>query len=113
VLAARIKQVQSAMPMVQLIIMPMMFLSGALFPLSSLPTWLAVLTHLNPMTYAVEPLRSVVFDQLHVDLATRVTFDPGIVWNHWQVPIGVQVILVVIVSVGFLAAAVARFARTE
>jgi ABC-2 type transport system permease protein len=72
-----------------------------------------VLTHLNPMTYAVEPLRSVVFDQLHVDLATRATFDPGIVWNHWQVPIGVQVILVVIVSVGFLAAAVARFARTE
>jgi ABC-2 type transport system permease protein len=113
VLAARIKQVQSAMPMVQLIIMPMMFLSGALFPLSGLPTWLAVLTHLNPMTYAVEPLRSVVFDQLHVDLATRATFDPGIVWNHWQVPIGVQVILVVIVSIGFLAAAVARFARTE
>jgi ABC-2 type transport system permease protein len=113
VLAARIKQVQSAMPMVQLIIMPMMFLSGALFPLSGLPTWLAVLTHLNPMTYGVEPLRSVVFDQLHVDPATRATFDPGIVWNHWQVPIGVQVILVVAVSVGFLAAAVARFARTE
>lgn len=113
VLAARIKQVQSAMPMVQLIIMPMMFLSGALFPLSGLPTWLAVLTHLNPMTYGVEPLRSVVFDQLHVDPETRATFDPGIVWGHWQLPIGVQVILVAAVSVGFLAAAVARFARTE
>lgn len=113
VLAARIKKVESAMPMVQLIIMPMMFLSGALFPLSGLPTWLTVLTHLNPMTYAVEPLRSVVFDQLQVDLATRETFDPGIVWGHWQVPIGVQVVLVVAVSAGFLAAAVARFARTE
>jgi ABC-2 type transport system permease protein len=112
-LAARIKQVQSAMPVVQLIIMPMMFLSGALFPLSGLPTWLAVLTHLNPMTYAVEPLRSVVFDHLQVDLATRATFDPGIVWSQWQVPIGVQVILVVAVSIGFLTAAVARFARTE
>ena len=112
-LAARIKQVQSAMPMVQLIIMPMMFLSGALFPLSGLPTWLAVLTHLNPATYAVEPLRSVVFDQLHVDLATRATFDPGIVWGHWQVPIGMQILLVITVSVGFLAAAVARFARSE
>ncbi len=112
-LAARIKQVQSAMPMIQLIITPLMFLSGALFPLSGLPTWLAVLTHLNPMTYAVEPMRSVVFDHLQVDPATRATFDPGIVWSHWQVPIGVQVILVVAVSVGFLAAAVARFARTE
>jgi ABC-2 type transport system permease protein len=113
VLAARIKQVQSAMPMVQLIIMPMMFLSGALFPLSGLPTWLAVLTHLNPMTYAVEPLRSVVFDHLQVDPITRATFDPGIAWNQWQVPIGVQVILVIAVSIGFLTAAVARFARTE
>ncbi len=64
VLAARIKQVQSAMPVVQLIIVPLMFLSGALFPLSGLPTWLTVLTHLNPMTYAVEPMRSMGFDQL-------------------------------------------------
>jgi ABC-2 type transport system permease protein len=112
-LAARIKQVQSAMPMVQLIIMPMMFLSGALFPLSGLPTWLALLTHLNPTTYAVEPLRSVVFDHLHVDPVTRARFDPGIVWGHWQVPVGMQVVLVVAISIGFLAAAVARFARTE
>ncbi len=113
VLAARIKQVQSAMPMIQLIITPLMFLSGALFPLSGLPTWLAVLTHLNPMTYAVEPMRSVVFDQLHIDPHTRATFDPGIFWNHWQVPVGLQIVLVIAVSGGLLAAAVARFARTE
>jgi ABC-2 type transport system permease protein len=112
-LAARIKQVQTAMPMVQLIIVPMMFLSGALFPLSGLPAWLAVLTHLNPATYAVEPLRSVVFDYLHVNLATRATFDPGIVWGHWQVPVGLQVVIVVLVSLVFLATAVARFTRTE
>jgi len=113
VLAARVKQVQSAMPMVQLIITPLMFLSGALFPLTRLPTWLTVLTHLNPMTYAVEPIRSVVFNQLQVDPATRATFDPGIVWNHWQVPVGVQVTLVIAFCATLLAAAIARFARTE
>ncbi|HET9254671.1 MAG TPA: ABC transporter, partial [Pseudonocardiaceae bacterium] len=83
------------------------------FPLSGLPTWLTVLTHLNPMTYAVEPMRAVVFDHLRVDPATRAAFDPGIVWGHWQVPVGVQIILVAVVSVGVLAAAVGRFARTE
>ncbi|MGH3753670.1 MAG: ABC transporter permease [Pseudonocardiaceae bacterium] len=113
VLAARIKQVQSATPMLQLIVMPLMFLSGTLFPLSGLPTWLTVLTHLNPMTYAVEPMRSVVFDQLQVDPATRATLDPGIFWNHWQMPVGLQVVLVIAASVMLLAAAVARFARTE
>jgi len=112
-LAARIKQIQAAMPLVQLIITPLMFLSGALFPLSGLPTWLAVVTHLNPMTYAVEPMRSVVFDHLDVDPATRAAFDPGISWGDWPVPIGVQVLVVVAFSVALLFAAVARFSRTE
>jgi ABC-2 type transport system permease protein len=113
VLAARIKQVQSAFPLVQMIITPMIFLSGALFPLSGLPGWLTVLTHVNPMTYAVEPMRSVVFDHLQVDAATRARFDPGIVWGGWQVPVGMQLALVVVGSVLLLAVAVARFARTE
>ncbi len=39
------------------IIMPIFFLSGALFPLDGLPGWLNVLTHLNPLTYGVDGLR--------------------------------------------------------
>ncbi len=112
-LAARVKQVQSAMPMVQLIITPMMFLSGALFPLSGLPTWLAVLTHLNPMTYAVEPLRHVVFAHLDADAASRARFDPGIAWGSWSVPVGVQVLITAVAALVLLGAAVARFRRTE
>jgi ABC-2 type transport system permease protein len=55
----------------------------------------------------------VVFDHLQVDPATRATFDPGIFWNHWHVPVGVQVVLVIAISAVLLAVAVARFARTE
>jgi ABC-2 type transport system permease protein len=112
-LAARVKQVQAAMPLVQLIITPMMFLSGALFPLSGLPPWLSTLVHLNPMTYAVEPLRSVVFDRLDVDAATRRALDPGIAWGDWPVPVAVQVSVVVASCALLLALAVGRFARTE
>ena len=113
VLAARVKQIQSAMPLVQLTITPLMFLSGALFPLSNLPTWLKVVTTLNPMTYAVESIRSVVFDHLDLTPAVRATFDPGITWGGWQVPIGVQVAVVVVTCLVLLGLAVARFARTE
>lgn len=112
-LAARVRQVQSAMPLVQLIITPLMFLSGALFPLGNLPTWLTVLTHVNPMTYAVEPLRHVVFAHLAVGPADRARFDPGIVWGSWPVPTGVQILVTVAFSVVLLGAAVARFRRTE
>jgi ABC-2 type transport system permease protein len=113
VLSARVRQIQSAMPLVQLTITPLMFLSGALFPLSGLPTWLKVATTLNPMTYAVESIRSVVFDHLDLAPAVRATFDPGITWGGWQVPISVQVVVVAVTCLTLLGLAVARFARTE
>ena len=112
-LSARIKQVQSAMPLVQLTITPLMFLSGSLFPLSNLPGWLHVATTLNPMTYAVEPIRSVVFDHLDLSPAARATFDPGITWGGWQVPVPLQVAIVAAACLVLLGLAVARFARTE
>jgi len=113
VLAARVKQIQSAMPLVQLTITPLMFLSGALFPLSNLPAWLKVVTTLNPMTYAVESIRSVVFDRLDLAPAVRATFDPGITWAGWPVPTLVEVAVVVVTCLVLLGLAVARFARTE
>lgn len=113
VLAARVKQVQSAFPLVQMVITPLIFLSGALFPLSGLPGWLTALTHVNPMTYAVEPMRSVVFDHLGADAATRARFDPGIHWGDFAVPVWLQVVLVAVSSIVLLSAAVALFARTE
>lgn len=39
------------------IIMPVFFLSGALFPLEGLPRWMMILTHLNPLTYGVDGMR--------------------------------------------------------
>jgi ABC-2 type transport system permease protein len=112
-LSARVKQVQSAMPLVQLTITPLMFLSGSLFPLSNLPGWLHVATTLNPMTYAVEPIRSTVFDHLDLSPAARATFDPGITWGTWQVPVPLQVAVVAATCLVLLGLAVARFARTE
>jgi ABC-2 type transport system permease protein len=39
------------------LIMPVFFLSGALFPLEGLPRWLGVLTRINPLTYGVDGMR--------------------------------------------------------
>lgn len=113
VLSVRIRQIQTAMPVVQMVITPMMFLSGALFPLANLPTWLHVLTSLNPLTYAVAPMRAVVFDHLDLEASTRQALDPGITWFGWQVPVAVQVAMVVVMALGLLVAAVLRFDRTE
>ncbi len=113
VLSARIKTIQAAMPMTQMLIMPMMFLSGALFPLTNLPGWLSVLTRLNPLTYAVQPMRAAVFDHLDVSPAVRAQLDPPITWGGWEVPAVLQLGVVAAITVALIAVAVALFDRTE
>src|SRR5215213_4879951 len=66
-LGARVSNIQSVMPVIQTVITPMMFMSGALYPTSGLPGWLSVATKINPITYAVSPMRHAIFS--HVDLS--------------------------------------------
>jgi ABC-2 type transport system permease protein len=68
-MAARIKQMQAFMALIQMLVMPLFFLSGALYPLSGLPTWLAILTRFDPLTYVVSPMRHAVFSHLNVSPA--------------------------------------------
>ncbi|MGI0141714.1 MAG: ABC transporter permease [Candidatus Micrarchaeales archaeon] len=42
------------------VIFPLFFLSGALFPVNNLPGWLYAFVAFNPMTYAVDALRTVI-----------------------------------------------------
>jgi len=62
--AISIKQARTFTSVVQMFVMPMIFLSGALYPVSDLPTWLGVLNRLNPLTYAVDPMRRLVFERV-------------------------------------------------
>jgi ABC-2 type transport system permease protein len=69
--AARIKQIQSFMGLMQMVVMPMFFISGALFPVQGLPGWLAFLNRIDPLTYAVDPMRRLVFAHLDISQAAR------------------------------------------
>jgi len=58
--AASMRSMQGFQAVVNFPMMPMFFLSGALFPLQGLPAWLMVLTRLDPATYGIAPIRKVV-----------------------------------------------------
>jgi ABC-2 type transport system permease protein len=53
------------------IIMPMFFLSGALFPINNLPDWLKIVTYIDPVTYDVELTRYMMtgFSSINVILS--------------------------------------------
>jgi len=59
-LATRIKSMQAFQVVMQMLMFPMMFLSGVFFPVEGLPSWMNVLVKINPATYGIAPIRQVV-----------------------------------------------------
>ena len=112
-IAVRIKQIQSFMAVTQMLVMPLYFTSGALFPISHLPAWLAVLNRLDPLTYAITPMRHVVFGQLDISPAARRILDPGIMWGSWTVPPWLDVAIVFAIGLVVLWVAIVRFSRDD
>lgn len=112
-IAARIKNMQAFMGVMQMAAMPMMFLSGALFPLANLPGWLTVLTRVNPLTYAVDPMRHAVFQRIAVAPPLRATLSPGVTWGGWRVPVPLELGAVMALTLGFLALAILQFRRAD
>ena len=112
-MAARIKQIQAFMALTQMLVMPLFFLSGALYPLNGLPTWLAVVTRFNPLTYIVTPMRDAVFSHLSISPQAVRALAPSITWNGWPVPQGLSLGMVAVMGLIMLAIAIAEFRKTE
>ncbi|HEY2053346.1 MAG TPA: ABC transporter permease [Solirubrobacterales bacterium] len=112
-IAARIKQIQSFMGVMQMIVTPMFFISGALFPSGDLPGWLAVLNRLDPITYAVAPMRTLVFANLNLSEEATHALNPPITWFGWEVPIALQVFMVFALGMVMLGIAIVEFNAGE
>src|SRR3989440_7801252 len=59
-IASMMKSLQGFQVVMNFLMMPMFFLSGALFPLTNLPGWMTWLTRLDPASYGIDPIRRVV-----------------------------------------------------
>jgi ABC-2 type transport system permease protein len=111
--AVSIKQAQSFTWVMQLVVFPTVFLSGALYPVAGLPAWLEVLNRINPLTYAVDLMRHLVFGHLDVSETARRTLDPGVTWFGWRVPSLVEVGIVLLLGLAMIGVAIWRFSRTD
>jgi ABC-2 type transport system permease protein len=111
-IAARIQQMQSFMGVMQMIIMPMFFISGALYPVNDLPGWLTVLNRLDPVTYAVDPMRKLVFN--HVDnIPPQLASTTGVTWFGWAVPTALEIAIVALLGLAMLGIAIWEFRGAE
>jgi len=67
-IGANMKSPEGFMLVANFVIWPLFFFSGALYPLDSLPAWLAGVTNVNPVTYGVDAVRGAVIGVQHFPL---------------------------------------------
>ncbi|WP_329390032.1 ABC transporter permease [Streptomyces sp. NBC_01716] len=109
VAAVCIRRPETFQVAVSMCMMPLFFLSGAMFPAGGLPGWLGTAVTLNPMTYAVDALRRT----LPGDAATVGGGGTSPQWWGWTPPVPLEVGLVALLALAALAAATRRFSRVE
>jgi len=69
-IGSTLKDMQGFQLIMNFLVMPIFFLSGALFPLSNLPTALAVATRIDPLSYGVDGLRGSLIGLSQIGLMT-------------------------------------------
>jgi ABC-2 type transport system permease protein len=67
-LSARMSSSQGFMVLMNFIVLPIYFLSGAMFPLNKLPMWLSVLSQLDPLTYGVDLMRGILLGTFYYSI---------------------------------------------
>ena len=103
-IAARQKTMEGFQMMMNFLLMPMFFLSGAFFPLRGVPLWLAWLSRIDPVTYGVDSLRHEVL---------RRSVPAGLLSTLTLHPVRTDMIVMAALSVAFVVPAVWQFSRRD
>jgi len=67
-IASKLEDMQAFQLIMNFLIMPIFFLSGALFPLDSLPKAIVIITRFNPLSYGVDGIRGVLTGASHLGI---------------------------------------------
>lgn len=59
-IASKLESMEGFQVIMSFLVMPMFLLSGAFFPLENVPTWLRIISHIDPLMYGVDALRGVM-----------------------------------------------------
>jgi ABC-2 type transport system permease protein len=69
-IGSALKDMQGFQFIMNFLVMPIFFLSGALFPLSGLPSALMIATRLDPLSYGIDGLRAALIAQSQFSVVT-------------------------------------------
>lgn len=110
-IAVIIRRVQTFNTVLSVLITLLVFLSGLMFPISAMPTWMAILTLANPLTYALDAMRRTITARLAYRPPSPLA-EP-VAWGSWHPPLLLELVLVIAFTIVMLAVANHRFSRAD
>jgi ABC-2 type transport system permease protein len=69
-IGAIVDDMPSFMAVTNFLVVPLFFLSGSMYPLDNIPGVMKVIATLNPLSYAVDAMRTTLINQSHFGLTT-------------------------------------------
>ena len=111
-LSARLKSMQGFQVVMNFLMMPMFFLSGALFPIQNLPGWMTVLTRFDPVAYGIAPVRSAILGGAGVPSAA-VDRLSAVTIGSYTVPTWLDIAVLVVFSAVMLGIAMRSFRHQD
>jgi ABC-2 type transport system permease protein len=113
IIASLLKTSEGFQVVVQVIIFPMLFLSGVFFPLSGMPPWLNILVKINPLTYAVDLFKKILLPSGGMDPLLRKAMGLDLSVLGIPVTAGHEVAFIALAGLVFVGLAALSFSRSD
>ncbi|ASK61803.1 ABC transporter [Virgibacillus phasianinus] len=112
-IASSLKTAQGFQMVIQILLFPMLFLSGAMFPLNGLPAWMDFIVKINPLTYSVDMFKEIILQPETMSAPLRQAMGLDLkVFNH-IITFTEEIIVVGVIGAVFIVAATMKFSKAE
>lgn len=113
-IGSRLRSVESFQMLSQVAIMPAMFLSGIFFPVNNVPAWMDVIVKINPVTYAVAPIREIALSEQLSEISLGAQYQIShVTWGSYTLSTWQEIGIVFAFGALMLAIAIRAIRTTE
>ena len=110
-IASKVRSVMGFQMFAQMLMMPMMFLSGAYVPIENLPSWLRPVVYVNPVTYAVSAFRNISIDTAGIPVEVLERMGLLLTFGDFKVTPFISIGILLVIGVVFMLLAVSAFKK--
>jgi len=112
-IAAGMRSMQGFQMIMNFLIMPLYFLSGAMFPITTAPAWMQALMRIDPLTYGVDALRNVVLSRVMVESGGRSLSELARETGQIRWDLSFDIGIMILVAGVLISVAAFRFSRAD